>query len=104
MPKFVDQPADLGALPTLNNEKTARLKLKIGANKWINEIRDQIEHVRVGGRRYFSDQALLSYLSRNTHKPVAADPTPRKRVPPKPLPPAKCLSARKAERRPAGAP
>jgi hypothetical protein len=95
MPKFIDQPADLGALPKLNDEKTARLKIKVGANKWIGEIRDRIAHVRIGGRRFFTDQALADFLRKNTHKPLEAD---QPRPPRKRMPPAK--RARKPERRP----
>lgn len=93
MPKFVAQPADLGALPTLLDEKSVAKRIRVGINKWMI-VRDDIEHVLIGTRRFYTEQAILDFLRRNTRKPAAAEPPPRKRVPPK------RLSARKAERRP----
>jgi hypothetical protein len=89
MPRHVDQPVDLGALPKLFDGKTTARLIKVGHNKWIDECRDQIEHVMIGHRRFYTEQAILDYLKRNTRKPAAADPRSRGRVPAKPVPPPK---------------
>jgi hypothetical protein len=68
MPANIEQPADLGDVPRLNDEKTARRKLKMSHNKW-GEERQFIDHVKIRHRRYYTDAALVAYLRRHTYKP-----------------------------------
>jgi hypothetical protein len=68
MPKIIAQPDDLGDFPRLNDEQAARRKVRAGHRKW-QELRNQIEHVRIGSRRFWTDSALVAYLRRQTHKP-----------------------------------
>jgi len=68
MPKIIEQPDDLGGVPSLNDEKKSRHKVKLGQNNWQHE-RDQIEHILIGNRRYYTDQALIAYLRKRTVKP-----------------------------------
>ena len=68
MPPNIEQPADLGPLPRLHDEKAARLRLRLGHNKWQRE-RAKIEHIRIGGRRFYTDAALLAYFKQVTVKP-----------------------------------
>ena len=68
MPANIEQPADLGDVPRLNDEKTARQKLKMAHNKWGQE-RQHIEHVKIGSRRFYTDDALRRYLRQRTVKP-----------------------------------
>jgi hypothetical protein len=72
MPANIEQPADLGDVPRLNDEKTARRKLKMAHNKWGQE-RLYIEHVKIGSRRFYTDDALLRYLRQRTVKPRRED-------------------------------
>jgi hypothetical protein len=89
MPKFVEQPENLGDLPRLHTEEQARTLLKAGRNKWwTGGLRNQIEFVRIGRSRFYTDAALLAFLQRQTHKPAPEATTrraaPRNVVPPPP--------------------
>ena len=64
-------------VPTLNDGQTARKKLRIGHNTW-NHIQYEIAHVRIGQRRYFTDEALAAYVARCTHEPPGQGPRPRR--------------------------
>jgi hypothetical protein len=75
MPKIIEQPADLGDVPPLHGEKPARKKLKMGVNKWARE-RDQIEHVLIGNRRFYTDRAMNAYLRKKTVKPRGGQAAP----------------------------
>ena len=76
MSKYVEQPADIGALPRLHDAATARAILRVGHNKW-DRLQHELEYVLIGRRRFFTDAALLDYVKRQT-KPAAQAPTPRR--------------------------
>lgn len=68
MPVQIDQPTELGDVPRLLDEKTARTKLMCGVNKWMLE-RQKIEHIQIGHRRFYTDDALNRYLRQQKVKP-----------------------------------
>jgi hypothetical protein len=86
MPRIVPQPDDIGVLPRMVPERKAAAMLSLGRHKWL-QVRDQIECVQIGHRKFFSERALADFLRRHTLKPIDGDqPRPRKRVPPKRAP------------------
>jgi hypothetical protein len=67
MPRIVEQPDELGDFPRMNCEDLSRRKVKVGVNKWY-QIRDEIDHVKIGARRFYTDDALRAYLRRKTQR------------------------------------
>ena len=87
MPRIIEQPPDLGDLPRLHTEEEARTLLRVGRNKWwAGGLRDQIEFVKNGRSRFYTDAALLAYLQQQTHKPAALEPKARRAAPRKAVP------------------
>jgi hypothetical protein len=74
MPNIIRQFKDRGLVPVLNDGDTARQKIRAGKNKW-NEVQHEIPHVRIGRRKFWTDEALAAYVRRNTHQP----PEPRRK-------------------------
>jgi hypothetical protein len=77
MPKHVQQPDDLGDFLRLNDNAQSAAKLRMGTNKWYRK-RDEIEHIEIDARRYWTDEALLKFAKKNTVKPDTARPLSRR--------------------------
>ena len=67
MPNIIKQPKHKGQVPDLNDATTARKKLRVGTNKW-NELQHEIDHVLIGRRKFWTDQALADFVRRQTRK------------------------------------
>src|SRR5262245_55340195 len=68
MPKIIDQPADTGAIPRMRPETPTRKTLHMGVTKWARE-REHIEHILIGSRRFYTDEAVNAYLRARKVKP-----------------------------------
>jgi hypothetical protein len=58
----------LGGFPKLNDNARRRQGLRVGTSKWY-ALRGQIERIEIGGRDYWTDEALLKSRAANTVKP-----------------------------------
>jgi hypothetical protein len=76
----VTQPDDLGEMPRLNDVLTSRRKLRMGHNKWDRE-QHKIAHVRIGRRKFYTDQALVDYVEEHTRPASPKDAAEAKRSP-----------------------
>jgi hypothetical protein len=70
LPHIIKQPIDTGLVPNLNCSAEARTKLRCGHNKW-ERIKHEIEHVRIGPKDFWTDEALAAYVRRQTRRPPA---------------------------------
>jgi hypothetical protein len=69
MPDIVKQPPDDGSgVPRLYSEDEARRFLRVGTNKWIDEIRGQLDAVLIGKKKFYCADAINAFLRRSTQK------------------------------------
>ena len=78
MPKIVDAPSsgELPGLPRLNDSEKSRKFLRMGQGKW-RKHKHKIECVRIDGRDFYTDEALLKFVREQTIRPAGrASPPP----------------------------
>jgi hypothetical protein len=79
MPHIIKQPDDTGLVPRLNDGEASRKMVRAGRNKW-DVIQQEIEHVLIGRRKFWTDEALADYVRRQTRKPPTAQATKPRRA------------------------
>lgn len=63
------QPRDIDPkLPRLHDAAAARAVLHCSTHKW-NRIKDEIEHVLIGKQKFWTTDALVAFVRRQTRKP-----------------------------------
>ena len=62
-----------------DDAKAAAAKLRMSHNKWTR-IQHQIEHVKIGGRRFWTDRALVQFINRQTRRPAGRRNSSRART------------------------